>query len=578
MSSYRLEQLTVNQLDRIVLPRFQRGFVWTKAKKNDFVQTLHDGYPFGSLLVYPIDNSEKTKLQLLDGQQRLSTIREYKSNPLQFWKPLNHDEYQTIYNRVNALFPEEKRLTEREFDDLAHQELYDAMMQLSDRAEIKDVYKELMNCLHELQAKLKEYVDLDQLTVPMIVYLGGEEHLADVFANLNKGGVPLSKYEVFGASWINATIQLTSAEQSPLQNQILQNVKNYYNSMQQNAEFDIDGFSEDELTRTRTITLAELGTALGQYVVDRLSALIPPTTSATQEIGFGLLGVAVNLDNRKLSNLNSPEYLEYISKHLEEILQRTTLICSNLQSLFSVLLKRFKDNGDNYENGLSTTFKTLSYFAALWNLQQSSEEYKKSLHNIKAAYVYDAITSAWSSHGDQRLLDYYQTGSRNYLTPISEEQLKSAFDHWIDDQTSGIVFGKDIKCLVTIHANLSYLSASVPDGEAFELEHIIARKRINEVDTSKNRKILGSTLGNCMYLPRTDNNRKKDKTLYEVNSYGQYDQLIDESQYFTKEEMDAIEHALESKDMDTVNDYIRQRSRRVAYELVKQLLSGSIPR
>ena len=578
MSSYRIEQLTVNQLDRIVLPRFQRGFVWTKAKKNDFVQTLHDGYPFGSLLVYPMDNSEKTKLQLLDGQQRLSTIREYESNPLRFWKPLNHDAFQAIYQRANALLPDEKRLSEKDFDALVNSDYPVILRQLSLRIDDMDTCLKFTECINELQIKLKEYVDLDQLTVPMIVYLGGEEHLADVFANLNKGGVPLSKYEVFGASWVNATIQLASAEDSALQNQILQNVKNYYNDMQQNAEFDIEGFSEDELTRIRTITLAELGTALGQYVVDHLPALIPPSASAKQEIGFGLLGIAVNLDNRKLSNLNNPEYREFISKNLEEILQRTALICSNLQSLFSVLLKRFKDNGDNYENGLSTTFKTLSYFAALWHLQQSSEEYKESLRNIKAAYVYDAITSAWSSHGDQRLLDYYQAGSRNYLTPISEEQFRSAFDHWNDDQTSGIVFGKDTKCLVTIHANLSYLSASVPDGEAFELEHIIARKRINEVDTSGNRKILGSSLGNCMYLPRTDNNRKKDKTLYEVNSYGQYDQLIEESQYFSEEEMNVIEHALETKDVDIINDCIRRRSQRVAYELVDHLLSGSIPR
>lgn len=53
MSSYRIDELSVDQLDRISLPKFQRGFVWTKKKQEDFVQTLHDGYPFGTLLVYP---------------------------------------------------------------------------------------------------------------------------------------------------------------------------------------------------------------------------------------------------------------------------------------------------------------------------------------------------------------------------------------------------------------------------------------------------------------------------------------------------------------------------------------------
>lgn len=37
MSSYRIDELSVDQLDRISLPKFQRGFVWTKKKQEDFV-------------------------------------------------------------------------------------------------------------------------------------------------------------------------------------------------------------------------------------------------------------------------------------------------------------------------------------------------------------------------------------------------------------------------------------------------------------------------------------------------------------------------------------------------------------
>lgn len=59
MSSYRIDELSVDQLDRISLPKFQRGFVWTKKKQEDFVQTLHDGYPFGTLLVYPENDNDK---------------------------------------------------------------------------------------------------------------------------------------------------------------------------------------------------------------------------------------------------------------------------------------------------------------------------------------------------------------------------------------------------------------------------------------------------------------------------------------------------------------------------------------
>lgn len=59
--------LNYSDLERIIIPRFQRGFVWTAGKKKDFIQTLHNGFPFGSLLVYPENNSPDSKLQLLDG-------------------------------------------------------------------------------------------------------------------------------------------------------------------------------------------------------------------------------------------------------------------------------------------------------------------------------------------------------------------------------------------------------------------------------------------------------------------------------------------------------------------------------
>lgn len=56
---------------------------------------------------------------------------------------------------------------------------------------------------------------------------------------------------------------------------ILDNVKRHYNDMIKNAEFELEGFSEDELTQNRIITLSELGIALGMFVQDNLKASYP---------------------------------------------------------------------------------------------------------------------------------------------------------------------------------------------------------------------------------------------------------------------------------------------------------------
>lgn len=66
----------------------------------------------------------------------------------------------------------------------------------------KEDVKAAMQSIDDLKQQIRSFVNLEHLKVPMIVYLGGSAHIADVFANLNKGGVPLTKYEVFGAAWL----------------------------------------------------------------------------------------------------------------------------------------------------------------------------------------------------------------------------------------------------------------------------------------------------------------------------------------------------------------------------------------
>lgn len=343
--------------------------------------------------------------------------------------------------------------------------------------------------------------------------------------------------------------------------------------MSQNTEFDLEGFSEDELTQNRTITLSELGVALGMYVRDHIKALVPQTENAALELGFGILGISTGVDNRQLMNLI--DHIETIRTNLQFTMEKVERVCNQLQDIFSKILKRYKANkNDEFAQGLSTTFKTLSYFAALWDLDPNSPEYFRTLKNIKAYYVYDFLTKTWSSHGDQRLLDFYPASKkRTYLEKLDRQAFVDAFTRWLADCTPGINFTKDVTALVSIHANLTYLSHTVPYGESFELEHIIAKKIINSYGNASNRRVYGSALGNCMYLPRLDNNRKKDKSLYEVNSDGKYDGLIDESLYFSQDELSTALDALKDGDLGTANALIAKRGHQVAEAIVDALLS-----
>jgi len=75
----------------IVLPKFQRDFVWRKKKILDLLDSISRGYPIGSILLWENKNrllkqasiadlpvgtleADKSIYYLLDGQQRLSVI------------------------------------------------------------------------------------------------------------------------------------------------------------------------------------------------------------------------------------------------------------------------------------------------------------------------------------------------------------------------------------------------------------------------------------------------------------------------------------------------------------------------
>lgn len=569
--NYETVDLRVSDLNRIQLPKFQRGYVWNTSKKRDFIETLHHGFPFGSLLVYPENATPNSNLILLDGQQRLSTIKEYQTDPLQFWKPINKATYDFTLNNINTHLPEETKIGEDQFDDLVGAQIAgnaERVNEWADDVETKEDRIAVRRAILEICNSIKEYIDLSSIKIWAIKFIGDKSDLPTVFANLNKGGVPLTKYQVFDAAWSNIDIQLLD---SALQNELLANIISYYKDKEHNSEFELTGFSEADLKEERALSLSELGIALGMFATQHLKSLIPPAPTTILEIGFGLLGIATGIDNRKLDELVSKA--DTISASLEDILARVNQICMSLDGMFYKLLRRlYSSNNDECEQGLYSTFKTLSYFASLWNLSARSKPYIDTIKNIKASYVYDSLTQIWSSHGDQRLYEYYpQHASRDYLTPISRETLIEAFNQWLEDETPNINFNRDVKALTTIHANLTYLSAEVPHGEDYELEHIIPRKLIKSADCSTRREIHGGSLGNCMYLPKSINNSKKTKTLYDINDNQQYNKLMQSSLYPEESVLSSTIKELEEGTVEGANQVIRLRAKQVTEKLADVL-------
>jgi hypothetical protein len=74
-----LGQVDIDQI-RFEIPTFQRGLVWSKKKKKQFLNSLIQGWPTGAIVLTKIGSKDLTDgrreftWHVIDGQQRLTTI------------------------------------------------------------------------------------------------------------------------------------------------------------------------------------------------------------------------------------------------------------------------------------------------------------------------------------------------------------------------------------------------------------------------------------------------------------------------------------------------------------------------
>ncbi len=62
------------QSGQLQIPRFQRGWVWTKKQVLKFFESLYKGYPVGTLIIWPSKRDGHSIRSVIDGQQRLTTL------------------------------------------------------------------------------------------------------------------------------------------------------------------------------------------------------------------------------------------------------------------------------------------------------------------------------------------------------------------------------------------------------------------------------------------------------------------------------------------------------------------------
>jgi hypothetical protein len=95
----------IKQGSLILQPDFQRRLVWNSGHKEEFIDTIINGYPFPEIYIaqsgVDIEKNDKQEV-VIDGQQRISTI-------LQYIDDTNSNNFGKKVKRFNELTTQEKR-------------------------------------------------------------------------------------------------------------------------------------------------------------------------------------------------------------------------------------------------------------------------------------------------------------------------------------------------------------------------------------------------------------------------------------------------------------------------------------
>ena len=530
---YEFEHLYYDNLKaNIAIPQFQRSLVWSDSQKEEFIQTIKDGKPFGSILVF----KTMEKYQIIDGLQRFTTLRDYENNPAKYLdiKVDNYLEINQIIQLIQKDIPNLSfEILEKRVIDGIRATLQDVA--LNDRRLSRLIRKSIVDCYNgavtrSTEDKIEELIDglieiwsnnidFRDLKIPTIIYTGEECDLPEIFEKLNTGGTKLSRYEVFASTWNSVLLKID-------RNDYLEYIEELYKKKSERTNLAISNYEEGIIKQKKVLSLYELCFAFGKKIKDACNILFA-TYSDTQEdqvdsIGFTSLSTVLGISLKKLSTLN------------DRINNATNI--NNLMSLMDLIVKAYCTIENILKNYISTVDGKIftkfieaqvlailgTYFKLYYQINDDlsvspsscSKTCKEGFKRyMPYTYLYDVISGFWAGSGDRKL-------SEELAKPIDENRyvsliLKTKWRDLLFDWMSAQIYKKSKNVCIESKLFLNFISKTKIDWHdntiKYDIEHIIPKKRLLD----KHYDVSISAIGNLCLLPVCDNRRKKDETVYE---------------------------------------------------------------
>lgn len=540
---------------KVTIPEFQRRLVWSKTRRKELINSIKQGFPFGSVLLYEDvargyeKNDGKKYFSLIDGLQRTQALKSYVEHQNGYFEraDLNDEFVDGIALQLGKTSADYKdRIRQAVVDWVKGRKSYDAqagwrkdslvlalidnvLRYSKDSILYKNVYFDLNNndkltnllgqFLNAVSNEVKLVLDAK---VPVLVFSGASKQLPEIFERLNSKGTVLSRYEIFAAQWIDSRRRISNPE-------IISAIWKKYESLEEEGfTLEISEDAQDEEARkNRVYTLFDYLFGFGHYLSDKYPLMFKPVKDdRPSSSGFNLVTACVGLHVGDMADLPD-KIANYDLTELEGcLLESVRFVNKILKPILSA--KRFASKPPViYHSELMIVSIIASAFQVRYSLMDLTDnpDWKKDRRILKRQllmhYLYDILHDDWRGSGDSKLFDTVK--SLRYLQnkPPTISRWQQVLDDWYLATQNDYVHDNDAKRHVR-ESRSEYLllrfifSNRIENEKTFHIEHIIPIRNLQDRMT-KGEQWPINTIGNIALLPRAgelkDNTHTYDKLL-----------------------------------------------------------------
>jgi hypothetical protein len=543
-----LDSLSIGKMKNalIKLPTFQRNLVWKKKQKDLFIDSLKNGYPIGSLLLYEKSSAgpeEQKKYLLIDGLQRTNALNEYSNEPTKFFQinEINVSFIETIIAKVqlytNRQLDKEKLITYlhkwvsdkkglEESDNFSGGDLasdIDEDWELDlEKQQVRDLKKEVTPFIEEI----KKEANINNLKLPILIFRGDVNNLPEIFTRINKQGTQLNKYQIFAAVWEDEKY----GEIEIKNKKIREKIKDKYETLTQQS-FLVEGYAGNEKDfHSSKFNYFEYVFGLGKLLTsdEEYKFLFPNSKNldVSESIGFNLIAACLGKNVKEIDKI--PIYLKKV-----ELLQFENALLDSINEV-RISLKPFieirtnqkssSEKGEIYHTEMQIVSIIAKAFQTKYNdnlkVRQDWNSRKDKLHNnIKQHYLYGILSDAWRGSGDTKVNQILKTNV--YDQELTQEDWDLVLEAWFQDQLKDLTsdrksISKDQMLFLNyIHTYTHSIYRQMSSLED-HIEHIVPVKKIQKrISENKMSEAPINAVSNLGLLNSKINVKKQELTIFE---------------------------------------------------------------